>query len=258
MSYDFSAVKLKGKQLNIQPKNLYIPPEALEVYLEVFEGPLDVLLYLIKQQDLDLNNLPLLLIINQYLEYIKTIRDSNLHIASNYLVMSATLMQMKSFCLLPLHQDLDDEEEDPALLLVEQLKEYKKVKQNSQSIDALIRVDRDVFLPIVSFTDDVLLEQNHSIDTTLLANLMAEISLRQTEAPVHEIQLDAISIADKAEFILDSLINVQYVYFIDLIAEKDGVFELLLLFLAMLDLCNAGKINIVTSDSVNDIRLELQ
>ena len=196
MSYDLSSVKIKGQPLAFQPKNLFIPPEALEVYLEVFEGPLDVLLYLIKKQDLDLNNLPLLLIIDQYLEYIHNLKDSSLKLAANYLVMSATLLQMKSYSLLPVHQDQQDIEEDPSSLLLEQLKEYKKIKSHSLEIDSLSRVDRDVFLPNIALDESIKKPDMSCIDLNLLRNIMLKISNKKNPE-VYKIELDEFSVDDK-------------------------------------------------------------
>lgn len=135
---------VRGEPVRELPADLFIPPEALEVFLEAFEGPLDLLLYLIRKQKLDVVELPLTLIAAQYLEYIKLLTDARIELAADYLVMAATLAEIKSRLLLPKMAVEDDEEEDPRVRLIRQLKAYEAIREGAFKLDELPRLERDV------------------------------------------------------------------------------------------------------------------
>ena len=136
---------VNGEPLTQLPRDLYIPPQALEVFLEAFEGPLDLLLYLIRRQNLDILDIPLAEITRQYMQYIELMQDLQLELAGEYLVMAATLAEIKSRMLLPRPQERCDEEEDPRAELVRRLQEYERFKRAAENIDALPRLERDVW-----------------------------------------------------------------------------------------------------------------
>lgn len=136
---------LHGEAVIEKPEDLYIPPEALEVILETFEGPLDLLLYLIKRHKLDILELPIFSITQQYVQYVEMMKDMQLELAGEYLVMAALLAQIKSRMLLPKHEELE-EEEDPRAELVRRLQEYEQFKQAAENLDEIPRVERDIFV----------------------------------------------------------------------------------------------------------------
>jgi segregation and condensation protein A len=136
---------VNGTPFNQLPDDLYIPPDALEVFLDLFEGPLDLLLYLIRRQNLDIVNIPIAQITHQYIAYIQIMGELNLELAAEYLVMAALLAEIKSRMLLPRQSDEDDDEEDPRATLIRRLQEYECIKTASEEIDLLPRVERDIF-----------------------------------------------------------------------------------------------------------------
>ena len=136
---------VRGKAFDSLPKDLYIPPQALEVFLEAFEGPLDLLLYLIRRENIDITDIPVADITRQYVEYISLMQEMQLELAGEYLVMSAMLAEIKSRMLLPRSTEIEDDELDPRAELVRRLQEYERYKQAAEDIDALPRLGRDVY-----------------------------------------------------------------------------------------------------------------
>ncbi|MEJ2523855.1 MAG: segregation/condensation protein A, partial [Gammaproteobacteria bacterium] len=136
---------IEGEPITQIPHDLYIPPDALEVFLEAFEGPLDLLLYLIKRQNLDILNIPIAKITQQYMQYIEVMRELQLELAAEYLVMAAVLAEIKSRMLLPRPAKEDEEEEDPRAELVRRLQEYERYKKAAEDIEELPRLERDIF-----------------------------------------------------------------------------------------------------------------
>src|SRR5512139_3525501 len=136
---------VNGAPFNQLPEDLYIPPDALEVFLDLFEGPLDLLLYLIRRQNLDIVNIPIAEITRQYIVYIQMMGDLNIELAAEYLVMAALLAEIKSRMLLPRQAEAEDEEDDPRATLIRRLQEYECIKNAAEQIDELPRVERDIF-----------------------------------------------------------------------------------------------------------------
>ncbi len=136
---------VNGEPFNQLPEDLYIPPDALEVFLTLFEGPLDLLLYLIRRQNLDIVNIPIAQITHQYISYIQMMTNLNLELAAEYLVMAALLAEIKSRMLLPRQPELEDEEEDPRATLIRRLQEYECIKEAAEEIDLMPRFEREIF-----------------------------------------------------------------------------------------------------------------
>ncbi|MDX1344446.1 MAG: segregation/condensation protein A, partial [Sedimenticolaceae bacterium] len=144
---------VQGEAILEPPKDLYIPPDALEVFLEAFEGPLDLLLYLIKRQNLDILDIPIAAITEQYMEYIALMKDLRLELAAEYLVMAAMLAEIKSRMLLPRPREDEENEEDPRAELIRRLQEYERFKKAAQDIDEMPRMDRDYFQTEIAVPD---------------------------------------------------------------------------------------------------------
>src|SRR5580698_6465359 len=146
---------IKGQALTAMPKDLYIPPDAMEVFLEAFEGPLDLLLYLIKKQNLDILDIPIAEVTRQYIEYVELMKDMSLELAAEYLVMAAILAEIKSRMLLPRSEGVTGTEEDPRAELMRRLQEYERFKKAAEDIDHIPRHGRDTFIVNASTNDRV-------------------------------------------------------------------------------------------------------
>src|SRR4051794_13196751 len=162
---------VNGEPITQMPKDLYIPPQAMEVFLEAFEGPLDLLLYLIRRQNLDILDIPIAEITRQYMKYIDVMRGMQLELAGEYLVMAATLAEIKSRMLLPRPQGANDEETDPRAELVRRLQEYERFKRAALDIEELHRIDRDTFPAAAELVDRriVKMQPNVSLQEMLVA-----------------------------------------------------------------------------------------
>ena len=144
---------VEGNPLTKLPADLYIPPDALEVFLETFQGPLDLLLYLIRRQNMDILNINVFRITTQYMEYIRIMKDMRFELAADYLVMAAMLAEIKSRCLLPKHDSDDEEENDPRAELIRRLQQYEQFKTAAENLDELPRLERDIALPVPASPD---------------------------------------------------------------------------------------------------------
>lgn len=236
---------VQGEAVTTPPEDLYIPPEALEVFLDEFEGPLDLLLYLIKRQNLDILNIPIVKITQQYMEYVELMQQIKLDLAAEYLVMAAMLAEIKARLLLPLPVTLAAEEEDPRNELIRRLQEYERFKQAATDIDALERVGRDNFTicidtaldPIEKPLPEVQLQQLLQAFQVVLQNLDANIS--------HHIKRESLSIREKMTHLLAQLQTQKFTPFYDLFIQKEGRQGVVVTFIAMLELLKAHLIDIV-------------
>src|SRR5579872_304122 len=145
--------KVQGQAFTTLPKDLYIPPDAMEVFLEAFEGPLDLLLYLIKKQNLNILDIPIAEVTRQYMEYVEIMKEVSLELAAEYLVMAAILAEIKSRMLLPRPANVDNVEEDPRAELIRRLLEYERIKKSAEKIDQLPRHGRDTFAVVADMQD---------------------------------------------------------------------------------------------------------
>ncbi|MEJ2756603.1 MAG: ScpA family protein, partial [Gammaproteobacteria bacterium] len=185
------------------PKDLYIPPEALEVILESFEGPLDLLLYLIRKNNLDVLDIAVAEVTRQYMEYVEIMKQFRLELAADYLVMAALLGEIKSRCLLPRQQlEEDGEEADPRQELIRRLQEYERFKTAAEEIDAMPRVDRDVFLVTVNPPNQSrrTVFPNVELDEVLLA--FREVLLRSNLTEHHQVEREKLSTRERMTFVL--------------------------------------------------------
>lgn len=259
-----NAVRIYGKPLEALPKDLYIPPEALEVFLEAFEGPLDLLLYLIKKQNVDILDIPVAEITHQYMEYVQLISALQLELAAEYLVMAATLGEIKSFYLLPKPPSVEQEEEDPRLALIKRLQNYERFKQASEAIDELPRMERDYYSAHVS----VMMLQQAESDTESLAKKLPdvllkdllhafkEVILRANLFQHHHIQREALSTRERMSHILKSLQKESVMPFFALFAITEGRAGVVVTFLATLELIKEGLVAIVQKEAYAPIYLK--
>ena len=228
---------VNGEALIEKPEDLYIPPDALEVILDAFEGPLDLLLYLIRKQRFDVVNLPILQITQQYMEYVEVMKDIKLELAAEYLVMAAILAEIKSRLLLPKIVNDEDEEEDPRAELVRRLREYEVIKKASEELDAIPRQERD-FRWAKADVDELCEPIKVLPDVTLQELVFSFQSALQREAAFehHQIEREALSTRERMSQILDMVNEQEYTGFEAFFTLSEGKAGVVVTFLAILEL----------------------
>lgn len=247
---------VEGKPFTVMPTDLYIPPDALEVILEAFEGPLDLLLYLIRRQNLDILNIPIYDITKQYVEYIELMHQLNFELAAEYLVMAAMLAEIKSRMLLPKPPHEDDDEADPRAELIRRLQEYERFKQAAEDIDGLPRVDRDFFVAKVYLEKQV--ESVETIEIGIKELLMAfkEVMARADLKVSHEIEREVLSVRDRMSLVLDLLLREKTISFRSLFTREEGRQGALVSFLAVLELLKAQSLELVQNSPFGEIYIQ--
>ena len=247
--------RVHGAPFNELPEDLYIPPDALEVFLEAFEGPLDLLLYLIRKQNLDILNIPIAHITHQYIAYIQMMSILNLELAAEYLVMAALLAEIKSRMLLPRPPESEDEEEDPRATLIRRLQEYECIKQAAEEIDQLPRMERDIF-EIGVDTSTLSVERQHP-DVQLKELLLAfqDVLKRVEQLSHHQIIKEPLSVRERMATILANLKGADSLLFSQLFNRKEGRQGVVVSFLAILELSKERLIDIIESDGLAGLRV---
>ncbi|MBP9722859.1 MAG: segregation/condensation protein A [Gammaproteobacteria bacterium] len=235
------------------PKDLYIPPHALEVILEAFEGPLDLLLYLIRKQDLDILNIPVAEITHQYLQYIKLMEAFRLELAAEYLLMAAMLAEIKSRMLLPRPKNLSDEEEDPRAELVRRLQEYERFKKSANDIDELPRHFRDTYDCQLDKNSVQVIAELPSVSLPDLMHAMLTVMQRIDNFAHHHIQQETLSLRERMSKILEMLDSENYIEFGNLFSPDEGKIGVVVTFMAILELCRESLIELMQNQSFTPI-----
>jgi len=247
---------IKGHAVMEMPKDLYIPPDAMQVFLDAFEGPLDFLLYLIRKQNLDILDIPIAAVTKQYMEYIDLMQELSLELAAEYLVMAAILAEIKSRMLLPRIETSDNSEEDPRAELVRRLQEYERFKQAAEDMDKLPREERDTFsVQADSSQIDVIRPLPHVSLQDLVAAL-ADVFKRAELSTNHQIHTDTLTVREKMTHILDSIQNHEHALFTQLFNLTEGRIGVVVTFLAMLELMKQGIIEFVQAAAFAPIYLK--
>ena len=239
---------VQGEPLSEIPTDLYIPPEALKVFLEAFEGPLDFLLYLIKRQNLDIVNIPIAQITEQYMRYIDLMDDLQLDLAGEYLLMAAMLAEIKSRMLLPRHVEDAEDEDDPRAELVRRLQEYERYKQAAEDIDALPRYEREIFGTIVEFPDRKSSQQEPDVSMDSLLRMFAEVLARADMYTHHRIQREALSVRERMTMVLDKINAEDFIDFRELFAVEEGRGGVIIALLAILELLKSSLVEMVQNE----------
>ncbi|MDR3158417.1 MAG: segregation/condensation protein A [Zoogloeaceae bacterium] len=250
--------RIYGQPLIEMPRDLYIPPDALEVMLEAFEGPLDLLLYLIRKANVDILDIPMAPLTRQYLDYVETMRSRNLELAAEYLVMAAMLIEIKSRMLLPRSRAADDEEAaDPRAELARRLVEYEQIKLAAQKIDQLKQAERD-FLWVETWVEKSLIKHYPSVTLEDLQNAWRDI-LRQCKLHTHhQITREALSVREHMGIILRFLQAQEgHVAFETLFDPLLGAPVLVVHFIAMLELARERLVEIVQAEAFCPIYIRL-
>ena len=247
--------RLYGEPLVELPRDLYIPPDALEVILEAFEGPLDLLLYLIRKQNLDVLDIPMAPLTRQYLAYVEMMRSKNLELAAEYLVMAAMLMAIKSRMLLPRPPSMA-EEEDPRAELVRRLLEYEQIKQAAHKLEALPQVGRDI-LAISVWIEKTAELRLPEVDAQDLAEAWRGLLARARLAAHHRVSREELSVRAHMSTILRRLREQRVLEFSQLFDPARGVSILVVNFLALLELARELLIEITQSECFAPIYVKL-
>jgi segregation and condensation protein A len=238
---------VQGEAVTTLPKDLYIPPDALEVFLETFEGPLDLLLYLIRRQNLDILDIPIYEITRQYMEYIELMHDMRLELAAEYLVMAAMLAEIKSRMLLPRPVEEEDEE-DPRAELVRRLQEYERYKQAAEDIDELPRVDRDVFPAGVKAPEKQVVRRPPEVTLQELLIAAKQAMTRAEMFSHHHVQMEPLSVRERMSLVLERIGGDQFTAFTSLFRIEEGRMGVVVSLLAVLELIKESLIELVQSE----------
>ena len=249
--------KLYGEPLFKLPQDLYIPPDALEVFLEAFEGPLDLLLYLIRKQNFNVLDIPMAPLTRQYLAYIDQIRSRNLELAAEYLLMAAMLIEIKSRMLLPVKKSETGEEvEDPRAELVRRLVEYEKMKLAAAQIDELPRIGRDFVRAVVTI-EQTLVRRFPDVNVVDLRDAWADVLKRAKLYAHHRIGREELSVREHMSVILKRLQGARFLEFGDLFDPSRGVPVVVVHFLALLELARESLIEITQASPFSPIYVRL-
>ena len=248
--------RLYGEPFIELPHDLYIPPDALEIILEAFEGPLDLLLYLIRKENLDILDIPMAPLTRQYLEYVEIMRTRNLELAAEYLVMAAMLMEIKSRLLLPRPPSAAPLEEDPRAELVRRLLEYEQMKKAAQALDELPQVGRDV-VAISVWIEKAVSERLPDVHPQDLAEAWRGLLHRARMSKHHRISREELSVREHMSAVLRTLKERRVMEFSELFDPARGVPVLVVTFLALLELARELLIEITQSECFAPIYVKL-
>ena len=247
---------VEGKPYTQMPTDLYIPPEALEVILEAFEGPLDLLLYLIRRQNLNILDIPITEITKQYIEYINLLGEMNFELAAEYLVMAAMLAEIKSRMLLPKPASEDGEEEDPRAELVRRLQEYERFKSAAQDIDELPREYRDYMLTSAYVDNKKAYVAPPEVDMREIIMAFKDVLARADLQVSHAIERETLSVRDKMTQLLDRLRAHKFFTFESLFVPSEGRQGVVVTFLAMLELLKAQILDLTQRENYGQIYIK--
>ncbi|MEN9844770.1 MAG: hypothetical protein RLZZ612_2599 [Pseudomonadota bacterium] len=253
--------RLYGEPLLALPQDLYIPPDALKVFLEAFEGPLDLLLYLIRKQDFNIFDIPMATVTQQYLRYIDEIRTANLELAADYLLMAAMLIDIKSRLLLPRPKAAGDADaEDPRAELTRRLLEYERIKRAAQLLDAMPQVGRDLFVADVRASDDDLPPPALRFEVLTVADLQnawAEVRKRAQWVQHHHIAQEELSVREFMVHILQTLKHQGFVEFAKLFDPRRGIHVAVVTLIAMLELAKESLVELTQAAAFAPIYVRL-
>lgn len=240
---------IDGEPVTQLPQDLYIPPYALQVFLEAFEGPLDLLLYLIRRQNIDILDIPIAEITRQYVEYIELMKELQLELAGEYLLMAAMLAEIKSRMLLPRPQAAEEEEEDPRAELVRRLQEYERFKKAAEDLNDLPRLERDVYVASVEAPERKVVEKLPDVTLKELLLAFHDVLKRAEMFSNLQLQREPLSVRQRmSEILLRVRANV-FSNFSDLFDPEEGRMGVAVTFIAILELLRESTIEVVQADA---------
>ena len=247
---------VQGKELTVVPKDLYIPPDALEVFLEAFEGPLDLLLYLIRRQNLDILEINVAEITSQYMGYIGLMESIHLELAAEYLVMAAMLAEIKSRMLLPRQVSEEEDEEDPRAELIRRLQEYERFKKAADDIDEMPRLGRDIHQASAHAPERDQEVQHPAVDMREVLAALADVLQRAEMFESHQVEMEKLSTRERMTMVLDTLQGEQFIPFVSLFKLSEGKLGVVVTFLAIMELIKESLVEIVQSESFGPIHVK--
>ncbi|MCP4127407.1 MAG: segregation/condensation protein A [Gammaproteobacteria bacterium] len=247
---------VQGSPWTTLPKDLYIPPDALEVFLDAFEGPLDLLIYLIKRQNLDILDIPIAKITAQYMEYVDLMKELRLELAAEYLVMAAMLAEIKSRMLLPRQEEVEGEEDDPRAELIRRLQEYERYKQAAEDLDGLPRLGRDKFQADAEMQHKSVEQKLPDVDLKEMLLALRDVMHRADMFTRHHIQMEPLSVRERMSLVLGALNSETFTDFTDLFEVKEGRLGVVVTLLAILELIKDSLIVLVQADPFGPIHMK--
>lgn len=245
-----------GEAITEVPKDLYIPPDALEIFLEAFEGPLDLLLYLIKRQNIDILDIKVAEITDQYMAYVDLMEVDQFELAAEYLVMAAMLAEIKSRLLLPRHVEEGTEEDDPRMQLIRRLQEYERYKKAAEAIDELVRLDRDIHRAGAALPKLERISPEPTVDLQELLLSLSRVLRRADMFEHHHIQRETLSTREKMSEILVRVSHRKFVPMASLLVHAEGRSGVIVTFLALMELIRESLIEIVQSEPFGPIHVK--
>lgn len=256
---EVATATVQGEPFTKWPKDLYIPPDALEVLLDTFQGPLDLLLYLIKQQNLDILNIPIAEVTRQYLEYIHLMKALRFELAAEYLVMAAMLAEIKSRMLLPRQVNEPDEgdESDLRAQLISKLQAYEQIKQAATDLDAMPQQGIDVFWAIAECHATQWCKTEPEVDLTALLSAFGQVLKRASLSTRHVIAKEVLSVRERMSQILVGLETQSQRYFADFFSSTEGRMGLVVTFVAILELVKQSLIELVQPQLLGALAIKL-
>lgn len=249
-----ASARIHGEPLAELPQDLYIPPEALEVYLEAFEGPLDLLLYLIRKHNLDILDIQMAELTRQYMDYVDKMRARNLELASDYLLMSAMLIEIKSRMLLPA-PELVEQEEDPRAELVRRLLEYESMKLAAQQLDELPQVGRELMVA-QAYYEHIPQQPLPGVSMEELFSAWQDVLKRASHFVHHKVSREELSVREHMSLILRKLSGKPLTEFTALFDLRDGLPKLVVCFLAILELAREGLVRLTQQAAFSPIYVQ--
>lgn len=248
-----------GKAYTKLPEDLYIPPDALEVFLEAFEGPLDLLLYLIRRQNLDILDISVADITNQYVQYVDMMQALNFELAAEYLVMAALLGEIKSRSLLPRPKSEDGEDEgDPRAELIRRLQEYERFKQAAQDLDALPQEGRDFFVAHAAGPDYERERPQPPVDLREVLLALQDVLRRADLFESHQVAAESLTLRERMTEVLESLGHGEFRPFVSLFRIEEGRMGVVVTFMSILELVKEGLIDLVQTESFGQIHVRVR
>ncbi len=245
-----------GKAYTELPKDLYIPPDALEVFLEAFEGPLDLLLYLIRRQNIDILEINVSDITSQYMAYVELMDAEHFELAAEYLVMAAMLAEIKSRMLLPRTQEEEEEGEDPRASLIRRLQEYERYKQVAEEIEEMPRVGREIHQASAEAPNLGLTRPDPDVDIKEILLALSEVLRRADMFESHHVERERLSTRERMTHVLDTLSNQKFVPFVSLFTIEEGRLGVVVTFLAIMELIKESLVEIVQTEIFGPIHVK--
>ncbi len=247
---------VQGEAFTNLPKDLYIPPDALEVILEAFEGPLDLLLYLIRKQNLDILQINVADITHQYVSYVEMMESLQFELAAEYLVMAAMLAEIKSRMLLPRSSEEEEDEEDPRAQLIRRLQEYERFKQAAEDIEEIPRMGRDIHQAKAQAPDRSVTRADPDVDMRDILLALSEVLRRADMFESHHVEKEKLSTRERMTQVLDNLSGNHFVPFVSLFKVEEGRLGVVVTFLAVMELIKEQLVEMIQNESFGAIHVK--